>query len=94
MDENETPVEAAPAEEVALVAENPEGEPATAEEVGAEPLVPKGFFALEVAYRKGTTEGEIEAAMSFIKEFTESLAESKEDHFPLCIDALTIKRDR
>lgn len=57
-------------------------------------IVPKGFFSLEVAWREGTTESEREVAMPFIKDFTEAMGESREDHFPLCIDSLKIKRDR
>lgn len=56
--------------------------------------IPLGHFTLAVKWREGTTDEEKEAATPFIKEFTEALAESREDHVPLCIDEITVRRDR
>lgn len=74
----------APAQEEETVEETP---PADSDKANP-------FFALDVKYREGTTEGEIEAASAFVVEFNAELAASNEDHFPLCIDALTIRRIR
>lgn len=78
--EEETP--AAPAEDAA-----PE-EPATpAKEADTV------FFGLDVKYRDGTTAEEIEnAEQTFVTEFNAELQESRQDHLPLCIESITVKR--
>lgn len=90
LDESTQEVQDAVAAGVLLAVEAP------AEDAGAQPGVatPRGHFSLQVKWREGTTEGEVEAAQSFIKEFTDAIAESEEDHFPLCMDSITVLRDR
>ncbi len=51
-----------------------------------------GFFAAGVTYKEGATEEEIEAARPFVENFTKELATGSEDHMPLCIEQLAIRR--
>lgn len=52
----------------------------------------EGHFVLDVVYKDGATQEEIDGALEFVKDFTKGLAESKEDHMPLVIEAITVKR--
>lgn len=65
---------------------------ASVTEGAAKPAEP--HFSLIVNWRPGTTEGEQEAALSWIKESSAQLSASPEDLFPLCVDSFEVKRNR
>lgn len=77
------PEEAAPAADATPADATPE----------APVLAPLGHYSLEVTWKDGVTQEDQDAALPFIQEFTKALAESPEDHMPLTIVALTVKRD-
>lgn len=56
-------------------------------------LIPRGYFSLCIEWKKGVTQEEMDATMSYIRDLTEELATQPEDTFPLMIDAITYRRD-
>ena len=62
------------------------------DEAIAEAPAPKMFWSVNIDWKEGSTDDERAQAEILVLPLIKGVTDSPEDHLPLCIEALTVKR--